>query len=95
MANTNTITIGKIGFNTVIYSPTATYGKNDIILYNNSLYVCIQDNSPASDINDTTKFVQAIKGITPKGAYDSSATYGLNDIVIYNDSADAISNAIT
>ena len=87
MANTNTITIGKIGFNTVIYSPTATYGKNDVILYNNSIYLCIQDNSPASDINDTTKFVQAIKGITPKGAYDSSATYGLNDIVIYNDSA--------
>lgn len=87
MANTNTITIGKIGFNTVIYSPSATYNKNDVILYNNSLYVCIQDNSPASDINDTTKFVQAIKGITPKGAYDSSATYGLNDIVIYNDSA--------
>ena len=87
MANTNTITIGKIGFNTCIYSPTGTYGKNDVILYNNSLYVCIQDNSPASDINDTTKFVQAIKGITPKGAYDSSATYGLNDIVIYNNSA--------
>ena len=87
MANTNTITIGKIGFNTCIYSPTSTYGKNDVILYNNSIYLCIQDNSPASDINDTTKFVQAIKGITPKGAYDSSATYGLNDIVIYNDSA--------
>ena len=87
MANTNTITIGKIGFNTVIYSPTATYGKNDVILYNNSIYLCIQDNSPASDINDTTKFVQAIKGITPKGAYDSSTTYSLNDIVIYNDSA--------
>lgn len=87
MANTNTITIGKIGFNTYVYSASATYGKNDVVLYNNSLYVCIQDNSPASDINDTTKFVQAIKGITPKGAYDSSATYGLNDIVIYNDSA--------
>ena len=87
MANTNTITIGKIGFNTYIYSPTGTYGKNDVILYNNSIYLCIQDNSPASDINDTTKFVQAIKGITPKGAYDSSATYGLNDIVIYSNSA--------
>ena len=87
MANTNTITIGKIGFNTYIYSSSATYNKNDVILYNNSLYVCIQDSSPASDINDTTKFVQAIKGITPKGAYDSSATYGLNDIVIYNNSA--------
>lgn len=87
MANTNTITIGKIGFNTRIYSSSATYNKNDIILYNNSIYLCIQDNSPASAINDTTKFVQAIKGITPKGAYDSSATYGLNDIVIYNDSA--------
>ena len=87
MANTNTITIGKIGFNTYIYSPTGTYGKNDVILYNNSIYLCIQDNSPASDINDTTKFVQAIKGITPKGAYDSSATYSLNDIVIYNNSA--------
>lgn len=87
MANTNTITIGKIGFNTWIYSPSATYGKNDVVLYNNSIYLCIQDNSPASDINDTTKFVQAIKGITPKGAYDSSATYNLNDIVIYNDSA--------
>lgn len=87
MANTNTITIGKIGFNTYIYYPTSTYNKNDVILYNNSLYVCIQDNSPASDINDTTKFVQAIKGITPRGAYDSSATYSLNDIVIYNDSA--------
>lgn len=87
MANTNTITIGKIGFNTYIYSPSATYNKNDVILYNNSIYLCIQDNSPASDINDTTKFVQAIKGITPKGAYDSSATYGLNDIVIYNDNA--------
>jgi hypothetical protein len=49
--------------------------------------VCIQDNSSASAINDDTKFVLAIKGITPKGAYDSSATYGLNDIVIYNDSA--------
>lgn len=87
MANTNTITIGKIGFNTYIYSSSATYNKNDVILYSNSIYLCIQDNSPASDINDTTKFVQAIKGITPKGAYDSSATYGLNDIVIYNDSA--------
>lgn len=87
MANTNTITIGKIGFNTCVYSADATYNKNDVILYNNSIYLCIQDNSPASDINDTTKFVQAIKGITPKGAYDSSATYGLNDIVIYNDSA--------
>ena len=87
MANTNTITIGKIGFNTYIYSPTGTYNKNDVILYNNSIYLCIQDNSPASDINDMTKFVQAIKGITPRGAYDSSATYGLNDIVIYNDSA--------
>ena len=87
MANTNTITIGKIGFNTCIYSPSATYGKNDVVLYNNSLYVCIQDNSPASNINDTTKFVQAIKGITPKGAYDSSAIYSLNDIVIYNNSA--------
>lgn len=87
MANTNTITIGKIGFNTCIYSSSATYNKNDVILYSNSIYLCIQDNSPASDINDTTKFVQAIKGITPKGAYDSSATYGLNDIVIYNDSA--------
>ena len=87
MANTNTITIGKIGFNTVIYSPSATYNKNDVILYNNSLYVCIQDNSSASAINDDTKYVLAIKGITPKGAYDSSATYGLNDIVIYNDSA--------
>lgn len=87
MANTNTITIGKIGFNTYIYSSSATYNKNDVILYNNSIYLCIQDNSPASDINDTTKFVQAIKGITPRGAYDSSATYGLNDIVIYNDNA--------
>ena len=87
MANTNTITIGKIGFNTVIYSPSATYNKNDVILYNNSLYVCIQDNSSASAINDDTKFVLAIKGITPKGAYDSSATYGLNDIVIYSNSA--------
>ena len=87
MANTNTITIGKIGFNTYIYSSSATYSKNDVILYNNSIYLCIQDNSSASDINDTTKFVQAIKGITPKGAYDSSATYGLNDIVIYNDNA--------
>lgn len=87
MANTNTITIGKIGFNTRIYSSGGTYNKNDVILYNNSLYICIQDNSPASAINDTTKFVQAIKGITPKGAYDSSATYGLNDIVIYNNSA--------
>ena len=87
MANTNTITIGKIGFNTYIYSPSATYNKNDVVLYNNSLYVCIQDNSSASAINDNTKFVLAIKGITPKGAYDSSATYGLNDIVIYNDSA--------
>ena len=87
MANTNTITIGKIGFNTCIYSSSATYNKNDVILYSNSLYVCIQDNSSASAINDNTKFVLAIKGITPKGAYDSSATYGLNDIVIYNDSA--------
>lgn len=87
MTNTNTITIGKIGFNTCIYSSSATYNKNDVILYSNSIYLCIQDNSPASDINDTTKFVQAIKGITPRGAYDSSATYGLNDIVIYNDSA--------
>lgn len=87
MANTNTITIGKIGFNTCVYSASATYNKNDVILYNNSIYLCIQDNSPASDINDTTKFVQAIKGITPRGAYDSSATYGLNDIVIYNDNA--------
>lgn len=87
MANTNTITIGKIGFNTCVYSADATYNKNDVVLYNNSIYLCIQDNSPASDINDTTKFVQAIKGITPKGAYDSSATYGLNDIVIYNDNA--------
>lgn len=87
MANTNTITIGKIGFNTYVYSASATYGKNDVVLYNNSLYVCIQDNSSASAINDDTKFVLAIKGITPKGAYDSSATYGLNDIVIYNDSA--------
>ena len=87
MANTNTITIGKIGFNTCIYSPTGTYGKNDVILYNNSLYVCIQDNSSASAINDDTKFVLAIKGITPKGAYDSSVTYSLNDIVIYNNSA--------
>ena len=87
MANTNTITIGKIGFNTCIYSSSATYNKNDVILYSNSLYVCIQDNSSASDINDTTKFVQAIKGITPKGAYDSSAIYSLNDIVIYNNSA--------
>lgn len=87
MANTNTITIGKIGFNTVIYSPTATYNKNDVVLYNNSLYICIQDNSSASAINDDTKYVLAIKGITPKGAYDSSATYGLNDIVIYNNSA--------
>lgn len=87
MANTNTITIGKIGFNTYIYSSSATYNKNDVVLYNNSIYLCIQDNSPASDINDTTKFVQAIKGITPKGAYNSSATYGLNDIVIYNNSA--------
>lgn len=87
MANTNTITIGKIGFNTVIYSPTATYNKNDVVLYNNSLYICIQDNSSASAINDDTKYVLVIKGITPKGAYDSSATYGVNDIVIYNDSA--------
>lgn len=87
MANTNTITIGKIGFNTFIYWSGSTYNKNDVILYNNSIYLCIQDNSSASAINDTTKFVQAIKGITPKGAYDSSATYGLNDIVIYNDSA--------
>ena len=87
MANTNTITIGKIGFNTFIYSASSTYNKNDVILYNNSIYLCIQDNSPASAINDTTKFAQAIKGITPRGAYDSSATYGLNDIVIYNDSA--------
>ena len=87
MANTNTITIGKIGFNTCIYSSSATYNKNDVVLYNNSLYVCIQDNSSASAINDDTKFVLAIKGITPRGAYDSSATYGLNDIVIYNDSA--------
>ena len=87
MANTNTITIGKIGFNTYVYSASATYGKNDVVLYNNSLYVCIQDNSSASAINDDTKFVLAIKGITPKGAYDSSATYGLNDIVIYNNNA--------
>lgn len=87
MANTNTITIGKIGFNTVIYSPTGTYGKNDVILYNNSLYVCIQDNSSASAINDDTKFVLAIKGITPKGAYDSNETYNLNDIVIYSNNA--------
>lgn len=87
MANTNTITIGKIGFNTVIYSPTGTYGKNDVILYNNSLYICIQNNSSASAINDDTKFVLAIKGISPKGAYDSSTTYSLNDIVIYNNSA--------
>ena len=87
MANTNTITIGKIGFNTYIYSPSATYNKNDVVLYNNSLYVCIQDNSSASAINDNTKFVLAIKGITPKGAYDSSTTYSLNDIVIYNNSA--------
>ena len=87
MANTNTITIGKIGFNTYIYSPTSTYNKNDVILYNNSIYLCIQDNSSASAINDDTKFVLAIKGITPKGAYDSYTTYSLNDIVIYNDSA--------
>lgn len=87
MANTNTITIGKIGFNTCVYSADATYNKNDVILYNNSLYICIQDNSSASDINDDTKYVLVIKGITPKGAYDSSATYGLNDIVIYNDNA--------
>lgn len=87
MANTNTITIGKIGFNTYIYSPSATYGKNDVVLYNNSIYLCIQDNSSASAINDDTKFVLAIKGITPKGAYDSSVTYSLNDIVIYNNSA--------
>ena len=87
MANTNTITIGKIGFNTFIYWSGSTYNKNDVILYNNSIYLCIQDNSPASAINDDTKFVLAIKGITPKGAYDSSATYGLNDIVIYNNSA--------
>lgn len=87
MANTNTITIGKIGFNTCIYSSSATYNKNDVILYSNSLYVCIQDNSSASAINDDTKFVLAIKGITPKGAYDSSTTYSLNDIVIYNNSA--------
>ena len=57
MANTNTITIGKIGFNTYIYSPSATYNKNDVILYSNSLYVCIQDNSSASAINDDAKFV--------------------------------------
>lgn len=87
MANTNTITIGKIGFNTYVYSASATYNKNDVILYSNSLYVCIQDNSSASAINDDTKYVLAIKGITPKGAYDSSVTYGLNDIVIYNDNA--------
>lgn len=87
MANTNTITIGKIGFNTCIYWSGSTYNKNDVILYNNSIYLCIQDNSSASDINDDTKFVLAIKGITPRGAYDSSATYGLNDIVIYNNSA--------
>ena len=87
MANTNTITIGKIGFNTYVYSVSATYNKNDVILYNNSLYLCIQDSSSASSINDDTKFVLAVKGITPKGAYDSSATYGLNNIVIYNNSA--------
>lgn len=87
MANTNTITIGKIGFNTCIYWSGSTYNKNDVILYNNSIYICIQDSSSASAINDDTKFVLAVKGITPRGTYDNSATYSVNDIVIYNNSA--------
>lgn len=85
--STHVLNLGKIGFNTRLWSSGTSYTKNDFVIYNNSLYTAIASVPAGTLPTNTTYYMCVTKGITPRGAYDSNETYGINDVVIYNNNA--------
>lgn len=85
--STRVLNLGKIGFNTRLWSSGTSYTKNDFVIYNNSLYTAIASVPAGTLPTNTNYFMCVSKGVTPKGAYNSNDTYSINDIVIYNNNA--------
>ena len=85
--STHVLNLGKIGFNTRLWSSGTSYTKNDFVIYNNSLYTAIATVPAGTLPTNTTYYMCVTKGITTRGAYDINETYGINDVVIYNNNA--------
>ena len=84
---THSVNLGKIGFNTRLWSSSTSYTKNDFVVYENSLYTATTSVPAGTLPTNTNYFMCVSKGVTPKGAYNSNDTYAINDIVIYNNNA--------
>ena len=84
---TRTINLGKIGFNTRPWSASVSYTVNDFVIYNNSLYTPVQNPPTGTLPTDTNYYTCVMRGLSPKGLYDSNETYNINDIVLYSGSA--------
>jgi len=78
------------------WSDTTAYVKNDVVSYDNSSYLCIQ-NAPSGTLLTNTEFwsVLALKGIdgtngtsfTYKNTWVSTSIYAKNDVVSYDNSS--------
>lgn len=84
---THSVNLGKIGFNTRLWSSGTAYTKNDFVVYENSLYTATTSVPAGTLPTNTNYFMCVSKGVTPKGAYNSNDTYAINDVVIYNNNA--------
>lgn len=75
------------------YNPTKIYNKNNMVLYNDKLYLYINSisNSNIPPINETYWRVLTIKGTNGEsgaglafgGEYDNSTSYSTEDLVLY------------
>lgn len=87
MATTTTVNLGRVGFTCQKWVDNQAFTTKDFVWYNNSIYLCIQNASAGTLPTNEDYYTCVIKGIIPRGAWDSNNTYDMNNIVIYDGSA--------
>ena len=87
MATTTTVNLGRIGFTCQKWVDNQAFTSKDFVWYQNSIYLCIQNASAGVLPTNTDYYTLVIRGIIPRGAWDSTATYDMNNIVIYDGKA--------
>lgn len=83
-SSTTTVNLGRIGFACQKWVSNLSFTTKDFVWYNNCIYLCIQNASAGVLPTDTDYYALVIRGIIPRGAWDSNATYDMNNIVIFD-----------
>lgn len=82
-----TVNLGRVGFTCQKWVDNQAFTTKDFVWYENSIYLCIQNASAGTFPTNEDYYTCVVKGIIPRGAWDSNNTYDMNNIVIHDGKA--------